>query len=109
MPTSLFLSTSLYVKLLSAFDDFSANKGIGHLHKIILEVQVIHARCDDVLRLLAEELDLSEQNPSLVSSNRALEHDVGVHEDMSSECYDQKLEEFERSFMVQTTSFAPRT
>ncbi|XP_024369668.1 NAD-dependent protein deacetylase SRT1 isoform X1 [Physcomitrium patens] len=70
---------------------------------------VIHARCDDVLRLLAEELDLSEQNPSLVSSNRALEHDVGVHEDMSSECYDQKLEEFERSFMVQTTSFAPRT
>jgi hypothetical protein len=84
-------------------------------------VQVIHARCDEVMRLLAEELDL-EVRPSISeggklfhpSLRQPLKHGKIVYEDMSSEYEDmsseyddQKLQEFERSFMVQMSGSAP--
>lgn len=75
---------------------------------------VIHARCDEVMRLLAEELDL-EVRPSISeggklfhpSLRQPLKHGKIVYEDMSSEYDDQKLQEFERSFMVQMSGSAP--
>ena len=77
-------------------------------------MQVIHARCDEVMRLLAEELDLelrpsfSEGEKSFYSSLRQpLKHGKIVYEGMSSEYDDQKLQEFERSFMVQMSDSVP--
>lgn len=75
---------------------------------------MIHARCDEVMRLLAEELDL-ELRPSSsegekvfhVSLSQPLRHGKLVYEAMSTEYDDQKLQEFERSFMVKMSDSAP--
>ncbi|KAG0580063.1 hypothetical protein KC19_4G144400 [Ceratodon purpureus] len=75
---------------------------------------VIHARCDEVMRLLAEELDL-EVRPSSLEGEKSIhsslreprKHGKTVYEDMSCDYDDQKLQEFERSFMVQMSGSAP--
>lgn len=77
-------------------------------------MQVIHARCDEVMRLLAEELHL-ESRPSLPegeqpfrnSFRQPLKNGKILYEDMPSECDDEKLREFERSFMVQMSDSVP--
>lgn len=75
---------------------------------------VIHARCDEVMRLLAEELHL-ELRPSLPegqklcrnSFRQTLKNGKVFYEDISSAYDDQVLQEFERSFMVQMSNSVP--
>jgi len=77
-------------------------------------MQVIHARCDEVMRLLAEELHL-ELRPNLSeggklcrnSFRQPLNNGKIYYEDIPSEHDDQRLLEFERSFMVQMTDSVP--
>lgn len=61
-------------------------------------MQVIHARCDEVMRLLGEELHLDGVKPYL-------RHDRLVCEEDDDD--DEKLLEFERSFMVQMSDSIP--
>ena len=78
-------------------------------------MQVIHSRCDEVMRLLAQELALeltSEQHPRRLNTNMECPLYVTSKQtqgELLLECtevgdHELKRQEFEQSFMIQLSS-----
>lgn len=86
-----------------------------HFNTLGVDLQVIHSRCDEVMRLLAQELALeltSEQHPHRLNTNMECPLYVTSKQNQGElllECtevddHELKRQEFEQSFMIQLSS-----